>query len=114
MLISNNSFILQIDRHTFGRLDGHTDIRTYPNCIIIKIFVKSFFSTAISGYPVIFRISGQISVRPNPSFRDLIIKMFLPLFRSGRDCHSCPHPPDPAQIKINCKCADENVRQKTQ
>ena len=26
MAISNNLYILKIDRHTYGRLDGHTDI----------------------------------------------------------------------------------------
>ena len=35
-----NSYILQIDartdRHTYGRLDGHTDLRIHPNCIVIK------------------------------------------------------------------------------
>ncbi len=52
MTISNNSYILQIDErtdeHTYGRLDGNTDIRTDPNCILFKNVVTKFF---IPQYP---------------------------------------------------------------
>ena len=38
--------ILQIDgrtdSYTYGRLDGHTEIWTDPNCIVIKNFVTKF------------------------------------------------------------------------
>ena len=38
-------------RHTYGRLDGHSDKQSDHNCIVIKTFVSKFsFSTAISGY----------------------------------------------------------------
>ena len=52
-----------------GRISGIagiTDIRTDPNCIVIKIFANTFFSSAISGYPAGYRISGinnQLDIR---------------------------------------------------
>ena len=38
------------DGHTYKRFDGHTDIRTDPNCIVIEFFKLN--------YPVGLRISG--------------------------------------------------------
>ncbi len=64
-MIINNSFLLQIDGriegHAYGRLDGHKDTQTEPNCIVIKIFFYRIIGHKKSAeYPV----SSQTYFKP--------------------------------------------------
>ncbi len=50
MLVKIHTYHRLTDGHTYGRLDedGHSDIRTYPNCVLIKNLGQNFF---LSKYP---------------------------------------------------------------
>ncbi len=86
------------DRHTYGRLEGPTDIRTNPYCIVIKVFVTNLiFSSAVSGYPVSgnrpTKLSGPIPVFKHVNLHNikensLLYSIEISLLKESCEFHS--------------------------